>query len=1073
MQDLWKFYIVILIFNFFFLNEKKAKRYESWYRPWLLVVLILISLVFYNIVASRLFSIFSDVKPFRLELLFCIGVSLLWVEVKLLLFIFKLDSKILPLLKKYNMDRVMERKKGYANYLLWPYIIDNFKIRFRNGYKFFKYLFWVAIIIIGLSNIWSSFAYGFFVFAQPTLLSLLAIPIFLEWLVYFNWKTPIEVIKENGEQNIQNDSDFYKLYNRYINKENGFYESFISGYYSSVVEEKESSLQQKESYLKKYINRINIENNDLIIGSDNFTDLVPEMIELLISTIERGGNILLLADIADHNTYSPSAVGIALDNAKPHTLVELFSVYLQQILNHKAPSAENLTDIGFYSKKNINGLSKRILICTTEDALSKELIHSDWMKEMDLLLVFQFNDAMANNLGVKRQLSLWLKQQNKNFKSIFFKNYSAGGDEATSVTWISSRDVPEVNVQNIQTAKKNYYINFAYEYCVNNLNKILIGNANEFDLAPGIELAVFPIMEKINHIHFFEGYNLDYIQSKNKLEGLQKSFKNGNGDATDPNNYFERVDQTLLLKSIFVNNLPFILHPLDQVNCNDKHVSVIFDSINNAPKLYQKYMHLGKDESFICIVSKPHLMREYFAENIYFFSASTIEPLELQLSKSKINLCLELLNLLINEQIDMEFIKGLINLHSIDQENKSIIEFIQSLFGQYLFLDLSRNAILKSESQYVFKDGEYYYLNSLSMDRHKLEVNDIFEYLKHVNIKDSSGNLIMEIPKYLLFQNFLPQQNIIIDGISYEYIQYSETNKELVLKTRPTDNFSFYKPEAVIHASERAKVEVVESMDNMGVFIDGKAHRFSSEILEREIEIYYENYYQFNRFYNSPLSKFQTPKLISLSGFDNLIEDSKRKYNTRYLQFQWEVSERFVDRLGELTTRIHHLLYEFLPILFPRRSQYLLVASNNNLDTEHRKLVPWVFPENNFEFTASNCIELYILEDSFSDLGILKPIQNFFTKKILTELYFYLRWVNDQKSTQAPQHFIGEHNNKYFKDKLAFLKYGLEDNLVKWDIDFLIKFLESSKLFDITAIGTGYDTMGNKSNVDPRSSDAV
>lgn len=1048
MEGFWIIIILLLVVNFFAMNGRKTNtQYKNWYRPWLLVIMTLICLAYYKKLTGG-FEPNTQYDKFMIEFTFIIVVISFWLGLKFILHTSKINDKLYPLLKKFNMNRVRERKYGYANFLVWPYVYDNHKIRFRYGYKFFKYLFWIAIILIFLSCFFSSKYFDRFIIFQPTVLSFLAVPVFLEWLVYFGKKPDENERPDYYDDEGYSNTSFYDLYSRYKNEENGFYESWISGQFRSNPDEEKNVHKKDEEYLNEYIEKVKNENTDLIIGSDNFTDLVPEVADLIINTIEKGGNILMISDIADHSDYNPSSVGIKTEKDESLSIVQLFSIYIKQILTYKVPAAESLAEIGYYSDTDSSGLTKRILICSAEDALSKELIHSDWMKEMDLMMVFQFNDSLANNLGIKRQLSLWLKQQNKSFKSLFFKNYSAGGDEAISVTWIVGRDVPEVKLPNVQTSVSSYFINFAYEYSVSNLNKILVGNVNEFDLAPGMELSVFPIMENIDHIHYFEGFNLDFVQSKNKLEGLQKSFRKGNGSAEDPLNYLDNVSQSKLLKGIQVNNLPFIVHPRGNSHCTDRHVSIVYDSINNAPKLYQKYMHLGEDESFVCIVSKPHLMREYFAENINYFVASTIEPLELQLSKSKINLCLELLKLLINEQIDLEFIKSLINMHSIDPGSDSIVEFIKKLYKQYLFLDVSKNAVLKSESKTVFRDGEYYHLHCLSMDKQKLEVNEIFEYLRKIKVKDSSGNLILDIPKYLLFQNFLPQQNIIIDGISYEYIQYSDINKELVLRTQPTDNFSFNKSRAVIEISKNAKIENVEPEDNAGIFINGRLHHFTSEINETEIEIYYDCYYRFNRFYNSPLSEKQTPKLIDLTKFEGLIEDSKRKYNTRFLHYKWELPEKFVSHKAELTTRIHHLIYEFLPILFPQRCQYVMIASDNNLDTGHRKTVPWIFPENNFEYSTGNFIEFYIVEDSFADLGILKPIQNFFTKKILTDLYSYLKWINNSNKKDTVSFSQTDNNPKFLNDKASFLRYGLNENQIKWNFDLLIDFLGDSKLID-------------------------
>lgn len=137
-----------------------------------------------------------------------------------------------------------------------------------------------------------------------------------------------------------------------------FFDSWISGYLSSKEETANVNQRNNEAYLTEYIDKINNEDIDLIIGSDNFTDLVPDVAALLLNTIEKGGNILMIADLADHSTYNPSSVGIKTESDNADSVVKLFSVFLNQILTDRMPSAENLIDIGYYSKRILRGFQK-------------------------------------------------------------------------------------------------------------------------------------------------------------------------------------------------------------------------------------------------------------------------------------------------------------------------------------------------------------------------------------------------------------------------------------------------------------------------------------------------------------------------------------------------------------------------------------------------------------------------------------------------------------------------------------------------------------------------------------------
>lgn len=1049
------------VLHYFLLNETKKLRYRQWYRPWLLIIVTCIALFFKDDMEEKI----SEMLPpgvlsynlgfkFIIDILFCISLLFTWMTIKSLLNVFKVNDFMEKVLKEFNTNRLVEKQRGFANYLVWPYLIQEYDVHYRPGYKVFRNLIIAIIILLIIAFGWSAYKIGVNKWVLPNGLGMILITIFLEWLLYFQCSTSKqpEVISEQTTTDVQ--PSFQRLYRRYIDKEKGFFNSIIYAYSHTNQVPDEQYMKDSQLYLKQYVDEFNENNKNFILSANNFTDFVPKMSEIFFDTLKKGGNILMVADIPNHTKYHPGEVGINFDSNQEVPTAKLFTVYLEQLFDYLFPSTENIIDIGYFSSDNPDAFKKRIVLCGIEDAVQEKLLHSDWIKELDLLIVFDFNDTYVDNLTIKRQFSLWLKQQNVQFKTAYFRMYRAGGDEALTNTWLTDKDVPELKVENLATAHSAYFINYAFEHSGDNLMNILQGKTTDFDLAPGIELSLFPIMEGIDHVHYFEGYHLDYIQSKNKLESSQTSFLQ---DKNRDYNYKIVVTQAKLKEAVLINNLPFIVHPFDKEYCKDQHLSVVYDIENNAPKLYQKYRHLGKDESFVCIVSKPHLFREYFAENTEFFIHTTFEALDYQLSEAPVNLCLQLLKLLKYEDVDMRYIKHLVGLHTEILHGMSIIHYIQYLFKKYLHIDTESNAILTTQTQAVFINGEYKQAETLTMHRHALQSNDIFSYLQKVKIVDSSNNEILFVPKYMLFQNFLPGQNIIINGVSYEYNRFDDKNNELILNPTTTSNYTLYKPFARI-LFEKNNHDFENEIDvpvKKSFYRIGKLFEFSLMMYDAPMEICYLKYFRFRKHYHSHYALQSPAATVDLNQIPDFIEKSKRKYSTRFLKLKWDLTDEYISQKAFFTTRIHHLLAEILPILFPYRHNYIQIVSDNTLDIEHRKKVEWLFPENNFSFESENSIEIYIIEDSFSDLGILKSIQIHF-EKIIKELYFYLRWITDNSNSSNSLFSHVLKGDQFYKDKLQFLKYGLDENDIEWKIEELIQFIKANAFFDATDLDNQY-----------------
>jgi len=213
------------------------------------------------------------------------------------------------------------------------------------------------------------------------------------------------------------------------------------------------------------------------------------------------------------------------------------------------------------------------------------------------------------------------------------------------------------------------------------------------------------------------------------------------------------------------------------------------------------------------------------------------------------------------------------------------------------------------------------------------------------------------------------------------------------------------------------------------------------------MEIVFDKYFQFQNHYHSPYAEEHNAQYVDLTAIDGFTDYAKRRYITRYLKLTWELSDDFKDKKAELTTAFHILLYEFMPVLFPYRYQYIQILSDNSIQKEVREKIPWIFPEHNVSIPADDRIELYIIEDSFSDLGILKAIQNHL-EYIFKHLYDLLMWLDENAECHLSDYLEYVKGDDFYAEKLRFLRYGLKPDEMPWNISMLRQFIKENAFFN-------------------------
>ncbi|MCZ2393434.1 MAG: hypothetical protein LC105_06240 [Chitinophagales bacterium] len=1015
------------------------------------MVYILLGLLFYNKIDTYYVfpSIFKDV-------LFSTSLLVIWLIAKYWMRRWSLNDTMESYLRHNNTNKLTDYH-GISNYLLWPYFIKGFEIYKRPGRKYILFLLWSVVIVIGLTALLLDQEVLDITYFN-TYIFILLIPIALEWIIYLEID---DDIKETEEKDLtpekkKDEPQLLELYKRYVDNKDGFGESVIMGFVAYNTELHEQTISQKDEIIQEYINKLTQENKDVIVSDGYLLENIKKFAPTLLNSLKNGGNVLFLTDIPDYSKIRPKDLGIHHpDDNKELNYGEILSFYLKEVIERDIPFTKGIFDIGYYTKGETDALDKRIILTNISDALSKELLDTEWAKNIDLIIVIQQNDSYFDNLTLSRNLSLWLNQFNQNFRLLFFKPYTTGGDDSMTNIWISSIDPLELKLENVQTSSILYFIDFAFEKSKQNLRKLFVGSNDEFDLTPGVELSIFALLEDLKHIHYFEGFNMGFLQSKNLLSTMYHSLKRElKAD--------EKISQIAIEKYLRVNNSPIVfIDKQDKLSCKDEHLSIIYDIENNAPRLYKKYINLGKNESFICVVSKPHIFREYFAQNIKYFLQNTINPLQPLYTKSTINLCLQLFYLLQHNEVDVRYVEKIIHTYTNDIKGMSTIQFIEHLFNKYLRVNIERNSIIKSTQKEIFNTEKKCYEETylLSIENTVIESIKSLHFIETVKVEDTSGNVLMELPKYLTFQNILPQQGIVINGIYYEYVNFDKQKNILKVAAKPQDLALFYAPNVkVTFKKEGAQRKSIDVKDAVTFYVDGNSTglQYAAEVRENDIETIFESYFKFQNNYHSPKSEEGTPLKIELK--NEVSASVKRAYHTRYLHIKWEVSDQFKKHYEEINTHLHILFFEVLKVLFPYHHQYIHVLSNNQYNKEVRDHLRWIFTENNFTYSNDDdrkFVEFIFLEDSFSDLGLLNPLKDKF-ESVCRYLYDYLLWVEKDDIDFLESNYMRmDKNDDFFSSKSSFLKYGIKD--FDWNFILLSSFIKKNSFFDSSDIADNFE----------------
>ena len=1018
--------VAISIVQIFVFNQVPKFRYKQWYRP----VVYLLLAGFFLIFAEKITTFLSGLIPWNLVFLEIIFVSIfliLWIFVKLALNKAGIDDIMITVLKKINLSK-SERQEGAVDYLLWPYyFVADGRINTKSGKDFFKFLFLSSAFLVILVYILIQYFDVKIDFENETGYTLIAMGFFLEYYLYLGFPKE-EYMGGDGPGPVFEDSeyDFMRIWEKYV-------EVFPNSFNVGFVAENESDIKVHDSNQKLFdelLKKYSSVGCDILASNLDVNDAFIRFSPFLINSLTQGGNILFLVEIPDHFKNKPGDIGLpakGTDNSEIK-LLEIFTNYINFYIQNRLPSSKEILKLNFFdAEQTADAEHRRVLLTSVNHMLNDNLIKSDWIRNIDLLVVINFYDACLSTLSQDRAFSLVLDSINSHYKTLVVSPFRQEVHAGIEQTWMLDRvEERKFNIEHLP--QQQYYLGFNFECWRENWNAMATPLVSR-KIPSGIELAVIPISEGVPHVHVLE---TSYSGASEGREDL--AVHAGQID----NNKFP-ITKDIILRKVFINSLPLVIYNNECFVESADHFSLIYDIENNAPKQLNKFAHLGKEKGFSVIVTKPHIFREYFSSNFLFFQNNPLDAIQPQLSKSKINLTIQLYHLLRNTPVNKNNIIDLLIQYGIT-EFTDIQSVIFELFTRYFNFNLKDNFALRYKVNHSFDDGDFILEEFFSLNDFNL--SQLLPFSLHpVKIIDSAENVLFEIPADLLFQNYLPGQTVSFNGRPYRVENFNRRVHTLQVRKTESQNTLFYKTINQISVSNL--IEKDRETLPLYYFNKGIQYKLQIDINEWELSVKPTSYFEFNLEYNSHFSGTNSPKQTKLS--EDWINTCKREYSSsRILAISWEISDDFIQHKELLTTSLHILLYESLPVFFPYHHNYMIVVSDNDYNKDYRTKLPWIFHDINYGqlskvASCEKTISIAIIEDTFSDIGTLKAFQRSFTY-IFQYLYDFLLWLTEDR-IESPANTIRWKEREY--EKLKFLSYGLDEAFIKSDLlrEFLLVHL--------------------------------
>lgn len=771
-------------------------------------------------------------------------------------------------------------------------------------------------------------------------------------------------------------------------------------------------------------NLLNGENR--IIENSNYEELAPILFSYFEDSIIKGKKILVLAEDDLYNNFK---------NRK--NLYEWFVNWFN-ILYKK--SIRNIVVFDEWKSKNewdILIATQTELIRYQEEFINKIQEEQNDIKDLIILVINEKAEEIAENILTLSILSNILNtyfnvDKKRNFDGAQYiilssktSNLKESVNKNLGIT-AQGEKIKEKLAENIYTliwkedSKNEYY------------TEILNGGLLH-ELGVGATLS-FLAWEKGNEkVEFVEQNSLPYNVYAKEIEVAREKLKDIPINKNNINGAYEYFANYNLISSL--------------IKKEDKKILFIQDNNYNFPLLINNYKSVAGKELLLNIISPVYLLRDYFVENVEYFYSSPLYGYTPKIESDKFKIASYLKEILINEKLNISESVIKEQLSNIKEKLGNIEEELIKLFLDVYNIDILKNDYLsvKIVQEYNnefkrFEEVKYYKMKA------SFNENSYFKWFENYEILDTGNNIYKILPYDHIYQNYLPEQIHSFNGDSFVIEKIDTINKKI--RISPTENTKVYR----YRNKEKIVIEELLKMtEEKYPAKEADKYILETKTISAKYDIETLGYYSFNK---GIKFKDQGYKFINFGDNSNLY---RRSYDSgKILSIILKTKNNFIENREKISLTLMVILNEILKTLFPGNCKYIkgfvltgdfleeeITAAKYTMDNHLSHIVPYQIniEKNDYtnlvEITEDNSINLFFMEDSHKDVGVIKAIMDNF-EDILKVVQDYLNWLLEETTIEKS----GWEKTKILQNnRLDYLKYGFEEVSEHLDIEGTKEFL--------------------------------
>lgn len=907
--------------------------------------------------------------------------------------------------------------------------------------------------LVGKANLFTYFGDSFRISFYPVLGML----VFNEIYCYLDGNTFEKEIKAKGSSEIEKEKkdeslNYRSLYDKYKK---------IWGYNllaCNIIEKEQVKKSVIAEDLEKYGNEVKkihsqLENryelspifyqtlNDMFCGENiliedvNNEEFAPILFSYLENSIINGKKILVLIEKSTYENYNER------NNVK-----KWFSDWFEKLYKKSIRNIATFDEWKDQKEWNIVIGSQEDIIKSQEDFIRKIKEEQNDLKDLIVIVINEKTNEIAENIVSLSILSnilnahFRLENQEDIEKSqyiIFSKGTSNLKDSIDSNLGIQTKICSNPNKE----ASNLYAMIWKTDVDAEYYTEIIDGTKNNMGVAATLSYLAWD--EDFKEINFVDHMDLPYKSYQNNVERNKAYLKEW---PINKNN----------LKGSYINKVENNIVPYLIKKDEDKLIFVE-DSEYNIALALKKYDSLGTINTFVNVISSNYLLRDYFVDNIKYFYKVPLQSYTPKIEKDKYKVAAYLKEILINNSLDIyedevrrELKTILPNVENVQEE---LIEQFKSVYN----IDLSTNYLKVSlKNIFNFKTNKFEEKKQYRLDK---TINDckFLKYFENFEIVDTGNKKLGVIMLDYLYQNFIPGQVHTFDGNSYKVENIDLYGKKINVIPIGEEEKKVYRNRDMVEINSIDHNSIIDSNSE-----DNGKFKIDIKILTSNYKVKTLGFYEFQNKISMKNSMY------SYQDLENLGHDFSRNYeNGRILSLSIASKEKNIEDKDNVALALTIVLKEIFRTLFPGNYKYMkiftLIPNNQfpdlDLETEigyDLYSVPeklshiilskikiasnYTVSNNNndvkyIEENSDNKINIYFLEDTHKDIGILKTI---IEKKadILSIIQDYLAWLNEK---ETPQNWNKDSLTP--EEKREYLKFGDKEieNYIK--IDKLTKFL--------------------------------